>query len=52
MTRTEKAVGTMIADGFEIDQIKAALCDGSALSSLGLDDSDQVDIENAIADLW
>ena len=51
MTRTEKAIESMIADGFEIDQIKDALCDGSALSSLALDDSDQVDIENALSDL-
>lgn len=41
----------MRATGYDDAQIIDALCDGSALANFGLGDSDQLDIETAVAEL-
>ena len=51
MSKTTDAIETMRAEGFDTKQIIDALCDGEALTALGLDDEDQADIEDAVADL-
>jgi hypothetical protein len=47
MNRTEQAIKDMKESGYGTKAILDALCDGEALAMLGLDDSDQEDIECA-----
>jgi hypothetical protein len=47
MSKTESAIKDLQAKGFDNNAILDALCDGSALEYMGLDDDDQTDIEEA-----